>query len=195
MSNRSAALTTGTPSPWARTTSGFGMIVFLASDIMLFAAFFAAYYLLRSDTVPWPPPIADLNVPREAAGTAALVASSFTMIAGDRAYARNDLRGLRRWLLATMFLGGVFLANQTAEYITLPFSITTDTYGSAYVMLTGLHYCHVSVGLVALGMLFVRSARVRHPGAIAPWVPSISAFWHLVDIVWIFVFTTIWIVQ
>jgi len=171
------------------------MIVFLASDVMLFASFFAAYFLLRSTTETWPPPEVDLDMVRAGAATAVLVASSFSLIAGERAYAEDDMRGLRRWLLVTIALGGVFLTNQLVEYAQLPFGIGTDVYGSSYWMLTGLHTAHVSVGLCALGLLFVRGARVRHDAEIAPWVSATSAFWHLVDVVWVFLFVTIWIVR
>lgn len=184
-----------TPSPWSRTTAGFGMIVFLASDVMLFAGFFAAYFMLRSITEPWPPAGLDLHVARAALATAALVTSSFTLIIGERAYRDGDLRALRRWLLATVALGGAFLANQLLDYSTLPFGISTGVYGSAYWMLTGLHTIHVAVGLTALTMLFVRAARVRHVPGIAPSVSATSAFWHLVDVVWLFVFTTVWIIR
>lgn len=183
------------PSPWARTTSGFGMIVFLASDVMLFAGFFGAYFLLRATTSPWPAADVHLEVLRTAVFTAALAGSSLTMIAGERAYQRGDLRRLRRWILITMLLGAAFLANQLLDYSQIPFRIDSNTYGSTYWMLTGLHTAHVTVGLCALGLLFVRGARARHVGAIGPAVSATSAFWHLVDVIWIFLFLTIWIVQ
>lgn len=183
------------PSPWARTTSGFGMIVFLASDVMLFAGFFGAYFLLRATTSPWPAADVDLNVPRTAVFTLTLAASSLTLIAGERAFRRNDLRGLRRWILITMALGAAFLLNQLLDYTQIPYRISTNVYGSTYWMLTGLHTAHVTVGLCALGLLFVRAARARHVGAVGPAVSTTSAFWHLVDVIWIFLFVVIWIIR
>lgn len=185
----------GSPSPWAKTTSGFGMVVFLASDVMLFAAFFAAYFLLRSTNDPWVPDDVELDVARASAATVLLIGSSFTMVAGERAYERRDLVALRRWILVTMGLAAAFLTNQLVEYRTLDFRIDDHVYGSMYWMLTGLHTAHVAVGLGALAMLFVRAARVRHEAAIEPWVAATSLFWHLVDVIWVFVFLTIWVLQ
>jgi cytochrome c oxidase subunit 3 len=179
----------------ARGTAPFGVIVFLASDVMLFAAFFAAYFLLRSTNDPWPPPDVELEVVRAGLGTAVLVASSFTMIASERAGEHGSVRMMRRWLLVTIALGVVFLANQLTEYATLGFGIDSHPYGSAYWGLTGLHALHVTAGVGAMGLLFVRTVRGRGPTAIAPFTNGVSLFWHLVDVVWIFVFATIWILQ
>jgi cytochrome c oxidase subunit III len=180
----------------ARRTAPFGVIVFLASDVMLFAPFFAAYFLLRTTNEPWPPPGVELDVPRAALATATLVASSFTLIASERAEERPGGRpGMRRWLLVTILLGGLFLANQITEYATLGFGADTHPYGSAYWLLTGLHGAHVTAGLAAMGLLYVRSVRSRSPAALQTWTTGVSLFWHLVDVIWVFVFATIWLMQ
>jgi cytochrome c oxidase subunit 3 len=184
------------PAPGARSTAAFGVIVFLASDVMLFAAFFAAYFLLRADNAPWPPEGVELEVPRAAAATLTLIASSFTMEASDRAAEHpGGMRATRRWLLITIALGALFLANQISEYAALSFSADDHPYGSIYWLLTGLHGAHVTAGLGALSLLFVRSVRSGSLAAIAPWQAGVSLFWHLVDLVWIFVFVTIWVLQ
>jgi cytochrome c oxidase subunit 3 len=180
----------------ARGTAPFGVIVFLASDVMLFAPFFAAYFLLRSTNEPWPPPDVELEVARAAIGTAVLIASSFTLIASERAGEHpTGVRAMRRWLLVTIFLGVVFLINQLTEYATLGFGIDSHPYGSAYWGLTGLHAAHVTAGVCAMALLFVRSVRGRGPAAISTWSNGVSLFWHLVDVIWIFVFFTIWVLQ
>jgi cytochrome c oxidase subunit 3 len=171
------------------------MIVFLASDLMLFAAFFATYYLLRSVNDVWPTPTANLDVVRAGAATAALLASSATCIAADRSLEAGRLERYRRWLLATIALGAAFLTNQLLEYRSLDFRPSTDAYGSIYWLLTGLHSVHVLSGVVALGLLVIRSTRARSPERLGSWNTAISAFWHLVDVVWVGVFTTIWIVR
>lgn len=178
-----------------RSTGQFGVIVFLASDLMLFAAFFAAYFLLRSTNEPWPPSDVELDVVRAALATAVLVGSSFALVVADHAHQRGDRRTMRRWLLVTIAMGGVFLANQIAEYATLTFAASDHPYGSIYWGLTGLHSFHVACGLSLLGLLFVRVTRTPELDEIAPWTNGISLFWHLVDIVWIGVFTTIWIIR
>jgi cytochrome c oxidase subunit 3 len=186
----------GSPLFAARRTAPFGVIVFLASDVMLFAPFFAAYFLLRSTSEPWPPPGVELDVPRAALATATLVASSFTLIASERAEERAGGRpAMRRWLLVTMLLGALFLANQILEYANLGFGADSHPYGSVYWLLTGLHGMHVTAGLAAMGLLFVRSVRSRSPAALETWTTGVSLFWHLVDVIWVFVFLTIWVMQ
>ncbi|MEO6571522.1 MAG: cytochrome c oxidase subunit 3, partial [Ilumatobacteraceae bacterium] len=115
--------------------------------------------------------------------------------AADRAHARDDGAGLRRWLLVTIGLGALFLANQVAEYSTLSFSASDHVYGSIYWGLTGLHAAHVLVGISVLGLVYIRSARTVAPDEITPWVNGASLFWHLVDAVWIAVFLLIWVLQ
>lgn len=181
--------------PLSVTTAGFGMIVFLASDLMLFAAFFAAYFLLRSINQDWPSSAISLDVVRASLATAALIASSGTMIAADRALGRGNLVSYRRWLVPTIGLGILFLGNQLLEYRSLDILPSTDAYGSIYWMLTGLHALHVTAGVIALALLFTRARRATSAHRLESWNGPISAFWHLVDVVWIAVFITIWLIQ
>lgn len=179
----------------SRSTGQFGVIVFLASDVMLFAPFFAAYFLLRSTNQPWPADGVELDVLRAGAATIALVASSFSLVVADRAQERGDRATMQRWVLVTIALGGVFLVNQIAEYATLSFSASDHPYGSIYWGITGLHSLHVTCGLAALALLFVRASRTSSLDEVSPWANGISMFWHLVDIIWLGVFTTIWIIR
>lgn len=179
----------------SRSTGQFGVVVFLASDVMLFAAFFAAYFLLRSTNRPWPPDGVELDVARAAIATIVLVTSSFTLVRADRAQERGDRLTMQRWLLVTIVLGGAFLTNQIAEYSTLSFAASDHPYGSVFWGLTGLHAVHVMGGLALLGLLYVRASRTPSLDEITPWTNGISLFWHLVDIIWVGVFTTIWIIQ
>jgi cytochrome c oxidase subunit III len=180
----------------SRSTAQFGVIVFLASDVMLFAPFFAAYFLLRANNPPWPPEGVELDVPRALAATIVLVASSFSLVASDRAAERpGGGTAMRRWLLVTIGLGAAFLLNQVLEYRSLDFGADSHPYGSVYYVLTGLHGLHVVAGLAAMAMLFVRSARATRAHEIATWAGGVSLFWHLVDVIWIFLFSTIWLLQ
>ena len=182
--------------PPTASTAQFGVMLFLASDVMLFAPFFAAYFLLRESSQPWPPAGVELDTVRALAATAVLVSSSFTLVASDRAAARADGRpAMRRWLLATIVLGLVFVANQLLEYSTLDFGADDHTYGSIYWVLTGLHGAHVTAGVAAMGLLYVRTVRARSTAAIAPWTHGVSLFWHLVDLIWLFLFATIWLLR
>lgn len=169
-------------------------MVFLASDIMLFAPFFAAYFLLRENNPPWPPDGVHLDVLRAGLATLALVTSSLTLSKFDRVRERGVARA-NWWLVATIALGAVFLGNQIAEYATLDFGAADHTYGSVYWLLTGLHSVHVTAGLGALVCLYVRSVRAPSYGAMVTWANGASLFWHLVDVIWLFVFATIWLLQ
>jgi cytochrome c oxidase subunit 3 len=182
-------------SPTHDTSVRLGMIVFLASDVMLFSALFTAYYLLRSVAADWPPEGIELDVLRGAVATAVLVASSFTMIAVDRAIAARQRALARRWLIATVALGAAFIANQISEYASIEFAIDDHTYGSVYWTLTGVHALHVGAGLGTLAMLFVRLVRAPDLTATEPFAAATSMYWHMVDVVWIAVFVTIWIVR
>jgi cytochrome c oxidase subunit 3 len=178
-----------------RTTGELGVILFLASDIMLFAPFFAAYFLLRSTTDGWPPESVDLDALRALVATLVLVTSSFTLIVADRALEHGNRTKTLRWILATVVLGTIFLGNQVAEYVTLDFRPTDHTYGSIYWAITMLHAAHVTAGLIALSALYVRVARADPLSRIATWAKGVSLFWHLVDIVWVAVFLTIWVIR
>jgi len=180
----------------ARSVGQFGVIVFLASDVMLFAPFFAAYYLLRADNPPWPPPDVHLELTRPLIATVLLIISSFTLIASDHAALRPDgIRAQRRWLLLTIALGLGFLVMQLLDYASLDFHADSNPYGSVFYLLTGLHGLHVTVGVCAMGLLFVRTVRSRDRDSVASWAGGVSLFWHLVYVIWIFVFTTIWIIR
>lgn len=181
--------------PPGRTTGEFGAVIFLASDVMLFAPFFAAYFLLRSNVDEWPAQGVELDIWRAAAATLVLVASSVTLLVSDRAQERGESEPTRAWLALTIGLGLVFLVNQIAEYATLPFHADDHTYGSVYWGLTGLHTAHVTAGVCAMALLYIRAVRSPSLDEVTPWGRGISLFWHLVDIVWIAVFLTIWVIR
>jgi cytochrome c oxidase subunit 3 len=127
--------------------------------------------------------------------TVVLVSSSFTLVAADRALARDSSRIARRWVLVTVALGAAFAVNQLLEYRDLTFGIDAHPYGSAYWMLTGLHGAHVLAGLGALLLLFVRLVRARDLTRVEPYAGGVSLYWHMVDVVWVAVFLTIWVVR
>jgi cytochrome c oxidase subunit 3 len=184
------------PQEWlAGSTSRYGTVIFLASDVMLFAAYLSAYYVLRGANDPWPPPGVDLHVVRALVATIVLVSSSFTLIAADRALAARRARSARRWVLVTVALGAAFAANQLLEYRDLSFQIDDHPYGSAYWMLTGVHGAHALAGLGALLLLFVRLVRARDLERVEPYAGGVSLYWHMVDAVWVAVFLNIWVVR
>ncbi len=172
-----------------------GVVVWLASELMFFAGLFAGYFALRAANHEWPPEGVELEVGRTAVATAILVASSFTMhgavVAAEH---RRDRRAVR-WTVATVVLGGIFVANQAAEYAGLAFTYTTHAYGSIFYLMTGFHGLHVIGGLVL--MLAVLGTAVG-PTSRLPLEDPLTVtefYWHFVDVVWLAMFATIYLLK
>jgi cytochrome c oxidase subunit 3 len=172
-----------------------GTVVWLASELMFFGGLFAAYFTLRSGSDTWPPSGTHLDTLRAAAFTAVLVASSLTMHRAVRGAERGDLRALRRWLAATVVLGVVFLANQALEWRANDFAISSSPYGSIYYLTTGFHGLHVIGGLAAMIVLALRSVFDRLDAAQESAVAVVGYYWHFVDVVWIALFLTLFVVR
>ena len=171
-----------------------GVIVWLSSELMFFAGLFAAYFTLRSANDVWPTPQAELDEVRAAIFTLVLIVSSLTMHRSVVAAEHGDRDGALRWLAATFVLGLAFVLNQLAEYLTLGFGIDTDAYGSIFWLLTGFHWLHVVAGLV----LMLALARIAWPGTRAPLGVHhqvVGYYWHFVDVVWVGVFVSVYLVQ
>ena len=174
-----------------------GMLLFIISEIMLFGAFFTAYFFVRVvNEAPWFP-FDGFELPVGIAGvnTAILLSSSFTMHWALEAIRRNNHRGLQMGLALTWLLGATFLFVQINEYIHIGFSARDGAFGSIFYGLTGLHGAHVFVGLMLLTFANIRAWR-GHFGTAAKdhlgvEVPGI--YWHFVDVMWIIVYTTMYI--
>ena len=170
-----------------------GMYLFIISEIMLFGAFFTAYFFLRVvNHDPWPAHGTEL--PKLVAGvnTAILVSSSFTMHWALEGARNGNRRALRAGLVAT-FLGGLtFLTVQINEYVHIGFAPHDHAQGTIFYGLTGLHGAHVFVGLTLLAMATIRAFRghfsaTEHRGVEVPGI-----YWHFVDVMWIVVYTTVY---
>jgi cytochrome c oxidase subunit 3 len=181
-------------SPRAPSTLGVGVIVWLASELMFFAGLFAAYFTLRSVNTVWPPEDVELETLRTALATAVLVASSGAMHVAVGAAERDDRRKAVRWLLITGAMGAVFLTNQVLEYAQADFQIDDHAYGSVFYLMTGFHGLHVVGGLVFIGAVAVAIAgRSRAPAH--ETVEVCGYYWHFVDVVWVAMFTTIYLLR
>jgi cytochrome c oxidase subunit 3 len=172
---------------------GIGMVVWLASELMFFAGLFAAWFGVRAVNEVWPPDGVHLDVPRTAVATVVLVASSFTLHAGERAAHHGDRSRAVGWVLLTAVLGTAFLANQAVEWAELDFSVSSHAYGTLFYVLTGFHGLHVLGGVVLmLAVLGVGTGR----GTRAPLHESLTVtayYWHFVDVVWVAMFATIYL--
>ncbi len=171
-----------------------GVIVWLSSELMFFAGLFAAYFTLKSANDVWPTEGVELEVLRAGIFTVVLVASSLTMHRAVQAAEHGNRSDALRWLAATFVLGLVFVLNQLAEYLTLDFGIDTDAYGTIFWLLTGFHWLHVIAGLV----LMLALARLSWPGSRAPLDVHhqvVAYYWHFVDVVWIGVYVTVYVIQ
>lgn len=173
----------------------WGVRLFILSEIMLFGAFFTAYFVLRAQAPAWPPS-PDFERPELALvgfNTLLLLSSSVTMQWAMTRIGRDDRTGFRRGLLATLILGAVFLGIQVYEFSTNGFGISDGVFGSTFYALTGLHGAHVLTGLLLMLAIANRARlglvnREYHTGA-----EAVSIYWHFVDVVWVTLFVTVYV--
>jgi heme/copper-type cytochrome/quinol oxidase subunit 3 len=173
------------------------MWTFLASDCMFFMTLISNFvvYFTKGDKGPTPSEI--LNIPYTSISAFVLLMSSLTMVLALAAIQRADERGLRIWLLATALLGSVFLGGQYYEFTTFyheGMKLTgVNNFSSAFFTLTGFHGAHVTIGVIWLMSLFVVSL-VRGVGQEHSLNVEIAGlYWHFVDIVWIIIFTAVYL--
>lgn len=171
-----------------------GMCLFIVSEVMLFGAFFTAYFFIRVvNHDPWPAPGTEIPQSVAAVNTAILVSSSFTMHWALHSIRNGNRRGLRAGLASTFLLGLTFLSVQINEYFHLGFAPHDSAQGSIFYCLTGLHGAHVFVGLTLLAFATIRAFRghfdeKNHRGVEIPGI-----YWHFVDAMWIVVFTSLYV--
>ena len=172
-----------------------GMLLFIISEIMIFGAFFTAYFFIRVvQGDQWPAEGTEL--PKLVAGvnTAILISSSFTLHWAETALKAGNRFGFQAGMFSTFMLGATFLFIQINEYVHLGFSPQDTAQGSIFYGLTGLHGAHVAVGLTLLAMVSVRAFRghfspEEHRGVEVPGI-----YWHFVDVMWIIVYTSVYII-
>jgi cytochrome c oxidase subunit 3 len=171
-----------------------GMLLFIISEVMLFGAFFTAYFFIRVvGEVDWPARGEELPVAIAGVNTAILLSSSFTMHWALEGARNDNRRAMKMGLLTTALLGLTFLTIQVNEYVHLGFAPHDNAQGTIFYGLTGLHGAHVFVGLSLLTFATVRAFRghftaKEHRGVEVPGI-----YWHFVDVMWIFVYSTLYI--
>jgi cytochrome c oxidase subunit 3 len=167
----------------------------ILSEVMLFGALFAAYFVIRGESPGWPPP-GQLERPElllPAFNTLLLVSSSVTMQLAVRSARMGSRSRLLRWLGLTLLLGGVFISIQGYEFATNGFGLDAGTFGSTFYILTGFHGAHVLAGVALIAVVANRArlglVSVEHHTA----VEATSYYWHFVDLVWIFLFSSLYV--
>jgi cytochrome c oxidase subunit 3 len=174
-----------------------GILLFIASEIMLFGSFFTAYFFVRvvNEASSWPPEPYHRPVFIAAVNTAVLVTSSFTMHWALQSIKRGNRNGLKAGLVLTLLLGLAFLLTQFLEYARLGFAPRDGAFASTFYGLTGLHGAHVFVGLCLLGVATVRAFRGHYgPNAhdhLGVELPGI--YWHFVDVMWVVVYAAVYL--
>ena len=173
-----------------------GTVVWLASELMFVSGLFAAYFTRRATAgSDWPPDDVHLEVLTSGLFTLGLVASSGTMQLAVRAVARNRLPAFRGWIIATMVLAIAFLGNQAHEWSSLEFSVSSHAYGSSFYVMTGFHGLHVFGGVLAMILLLGRAGSRRFGAADLPAVEVVSYYWHFVDVVWLGMWATLFLLK
>jgi cytochrome c oxidase subunit 3/cytochrome o ubiquinol oxidase subunit 3 len=173
-----------------------GMWLFLASEVMFFGGLLSTFLFYKINN-PSPGEIALLDVVLVGANTFVLLTSSFTVVLGLTAIQRNDLRGLMRFLGITAVLGAIFLGGQGYEFVKLyheGMTLSSSVFGSAFFTLTGFHGLHVFIGLIWAGLVIFKANQRQFSAEDYGGVEIFGLYWHFVDIVWIILFTLIYLV-
>ncbi len=173
------------------------MWAFLGSECLFFGSFISTYLLYRNRTASGPTPGEIYDIPYTSVSSFVLLMSSLTMVLALAAIQHGNERGLRVWLLATAFLGMTFIGGQIYEFTTFyeeGLALSKSPFGSSFFVLTGFHGAYVTVGVLMLLVLFGMSLAGRLPTAQSERVELVGLYWHFVDIVWIVIFTIVYLI-
>jgi cytochrome c oxidase subunit 3 len=171
-----------------------GMLLFIISEIMVFGAFFTAYFFIRvAQGDPWPAPGTKLPVEVAGMNTAILVSSSFTIHWAEQAIKKGNRFGLKAGMLTTFLLGCTFLFIQINEYANIGFAPQDAAQQTIFYSLTGLHGAHVFIGLLLLLFVTIRAFRGHYSAESHRGVEVPGIYWHFVDIMWLVVYFTVYI--
>jgi cytochrome c oxidase subunit 3/cytochrome o ubiquinol oxidase subunit 3 len=173
------------------------MWAFLGSECLFFGALISSYLIYRGRSLVGPYPEDVYDIPYTSVSSFVLLMSSLTMVLALNAIQRGDERGLRAWLLATALLGITFVGGQVFEFTIFyheGLTLSRNLFGSSFFVLTGFHGAHVTVGILMLLTLFGQSVAGRLRPENALRVELVGLYWHFVDVVWIVIFTIVYLV-
>jgi len=183
-----------TPESWGK----LGMWIFLAADAMTFGAAIAAYAALRMDNVNWPDPAQFLGITFTAIMTFILIVSSLTMVEALSSIKHGNMSRFQLFLGLTVLGGLAFLGMQAREWHELIWdkglSIKTSLFSATFFILTGFHGCHVTGGVIYLAVILLRGMSGKITMAKAGLVEVAGLYWHFVDLVWILIFTFVYLI-
>jgi cytochrome c oxidase subunit 3 len=169
-------------------------MIWLGSEFMFFSGLFAAFFTIRAHAgSTWPGQGIKLDTYQALVFTVVLLASSPTMQLGVWAMERGERAKARAWTVVSFLLGAAFLGNQAYEWKTVPFRPHTNAYGSLFYIMTGIHGLHVLLGLLAMIALYGRLAGDKGDPGETPVFQAISYYWHFVDIMWIGLFSCLFL--
>ena len=185
--------------PGGISSSLLGMVLFIASEVMFFGGLFGAYFTIRSAATQWPPEgTPHLETWYAAILTAILVTSSVTMQLGVWAIRRNEQRRLLLFLAVSLILGLIFLCLQALEYANLieeGMTLSSGVFGSTFYTLTGFHGAHVAGGAAFILIVLLRARSGQFTARYHDTVEMASYYWHFVDVVWLGLFSTIYLLR
>ena len=173
------------------------MWAFLGSECLLFGALISTYLLYRGRSVVGPFPHDVYDIPYTSVSSFVLLMSSLTMVLALAAMQRKDQRRMRVWLLTTALLGATFIGGQVYEFTVFyraGLSLHENLFGSSFFVLTGFHGAHVTIGILMLLSLYTMSAKGRLAENRVETVELIGLYWHFVDVVWIVIFTMVYLI-
>ncbi len=178
-------------------TTKIAMWIFLASECLLFGALISTYLLYRGRSTVGPYPHDVFDIPYTSVSSFVLLFSSLTMVLSLSALQHGQIRKFRIWTLTTALLGTTFIGGQIYEFTTFAkegLKLGTNLFGSTFFTLTGFHGAHVTVGILMLLTLLGLSFLGRLPKEKALGVEMVGLYWHFVDIVWIIIFTVVYLI-
>jgi len=174
------------------------MWVFLASECLFFGSLIAAYLLYRDRSVVGPYPDDVFDIPFTSVSAFVLLMSSVSMVLALASIQRGDRRGLQVWLFTTAMLGVLFISGQAYEFTEFHhegLTLDRNLFGTTFFVLTGFHGAHVTVGVLVLLSLFAMTLQGKITQAESLHIELAGLYWHFVDIVWIVIFTLIYLIQ
>ena len=175
-----------------------GMWIFLGSDCMFFGSLIGTYLSYKGKSLAGPMPREVFDIPLTSYSAALLLASSLFMVLALAALQQNRIKAAAGWLFATAAFGAHFVLNQVYEFTTFVLhhglTLSTSLFGSSFFVLTGFHGAHVSGGVIWLLGLFILNARGKLDARDATKVEIAGLYWHFVDIVWIAIFTIVYLI-